>query len=773
MERKNFFRFCASLTLCIIVFSSCMKGPEQAVIPEIKVPAGVDDYFKKSIDFESGGGEKLMIFSTNVNWSMQVTGTQNGIKWLTVTPSSGGTGANTITFFAQENTTNEDRSVVVLLSAGDSIRSIRVNQKHMDALTLTSNRFDVSADGGNIDVEVNSTMDFDVTIPDDYKSWIHKTSTSTRALKTSKVSFSIDPTDEYVKREGRIYFTAGDKEEVVTVYQSGAGRLVLSQSEYNLTGAEQEFSIDISANFDFSMEMPNVEWLKENISATRGMSSHTLRFKVTKNEDYESRTARIKIFDRNSSASEDVIINQASIGAIINLKTREYSVSYIEQNLDIEVFSNFDYDVDFQGATWIKERTENTRGISSRLLKLAIDKNDSFVARTAKIKLYDKNSSVSEEIIIKQLSDSPTITVEEKNYELDSNKQNFDIEVSSNVEYAVDFQGVTWIRERSAATRTLATSTLKLSVDENDSYDNRTGKIKLYDKNSNESVIITITQKAKGGIVIPKTEYTIDENGGILSIEVKANVDYKLAINSDWVTETNNNTRGLTSNMHQLKIKALTESEDRECTVAISNEKLNFSKNITIKQYRSLSFSKSNVKVLLGSETKLSLTNLTNLGVRWNSSSTSVATVDNNGGVKGLGIGNTIITAKTTDDRHISTCEVTVCDITDLIDVYSVGGSLSIINDLVQYGSKFNWKFYNGSSEKVILKSLQLIDGVTNTEGNEMSVNSDVDAGSSVSYSTTIGMAGIHLPVTCRFKFEYNGKDYYKEAVYQKSTWPF
>ena len=65
---------------------------------------------------------------------------------------------------------------------------------------------------------------------------------------------------------------------------------------------------------------------------------------------------------------------------------------------------------------------------------------------------------------------------------------------------------------------------------------------------------------------------------------------------------------------------------------------------------------------------------------------------------------------------------------------------------------------------------MQLIDGVTGNEGNQMSVGVDVDANSSVSYSTTIGLAGIHAPVTCRFRYTYKNKEYSVDAVYS-SNW--
>ena len=51
-----------------------------------------------------------------------------------------------------------------------------------------------------------------------------------------------------------------------------------------------------------------------------------------------------------------------------------------------------------------------------------------------------------------------------------------------------------------------------------------------------------------------------------------------------------------------------------------------------------------------------------------------------------------------------------------------------------------------------------------------MSVNKEVKAGTSVNYSTTIGAAGIHLPVTCRYKFEYDGVTYTKDAKYEGTS---
>lgn len=770
MKRKNLFKLYSALVVLGLSMISCLKEPTNSGLEtEIEVPDNAVNYFENDMNFGFEGGDITMLFKVNLKWDMKIAPTQNGVQWLTIDKLSGNSGSNKVTFTAQENPTFENRSVIVQFIAGDANRNIRVNQKRLEAITLTSDKLEVSVDGGDVEVEVNHSTDFEVTIPDDYKGWIHRKTNATRGLESSTISFTIDPSEEYEKREGRIYFKARDEEEVVTIYQAGKGILVLSQNEYNLTGTEQEFTIDVSSNFDFSMEMPEVDWLKENTSKTRGMSSHTLKFKVTENDDYNTRSAKIKFYDNNSKLSETVVVNQASIGAVITLDTLEYNVSCDKQDLDIEVNSNFDYDVDFQGATWVKQRKANTRGITSRILRLSIDENENYETRTAKIKLYDKNSSASVEVILNQLSNAPTISAEKKEYEVDANKQNLDIKISSNVDYTVDLQGTEWISNRNAKTRTLATSTLNLSIDKNDGYDSRTAKIMLYEKNGSASEEITITQKAKNEIEIPNKEFIVDENGGTLNIEVNSNVDYKFIINDnckEWIKEPSK-TRGLTSHTHLLEISPLGDGENRTGTVTVSNEDFKISKTITIKQRQTLIFNKAEVTVLVDKVNKLSITNLTEQDIQWSSSDESIATVNKEGEVTGMKKGDATITAKSADGKHIATCKVMVREIVDLIDAYCNGGDVSADGNFVPKGGKLNWTFHNGSPAKVKLKSRQLIDG-DGVKDKENAINKDVQAGSSETINITIQGEDIPLPVTCIFRFEYDNKEYQVSAKYEK-----
>ena len=653
---------------------SCSKDE---VIPELKIPAGSEDYFTKSMDFDTPSGEKKLTFTSNVAWTASVSGS----TWLSVTPTSGEAGTNTLTVKADENTTYDDRNAVITLTAGDSIRRVFVNQKQLDALTLTSDRFEVPVEGGEVKIEVKSNINFEAVIPTEYQSWIHKPAT-TRGLTTSTLVYKIDKSEEYDKREGKIIIKGNGKEETVSIYQTGEGILTLTQNEFNINSTEQEIDIEISSNFDYTVDMPDVDWISEITAQTRGISTHTLRLAISENQDYDGRSAKIKIYDKNSDLSEEVTINQAEGGAILILTQHEYELSSSAQEIDIEISSNFDYTVDMPDVDWIKEATAKTRGISTHTLKLAISENKGYDSRSAKIKIYDKNSDASEEV--------------------------------------------------------------------------------------------TINQNQKDALIIDKKEYSYDEKGGSIEVDVNSNIKYSISVDCDWITEKQTaTTRGLEKTTHTFIISEMTGNSERVGNITFSNEETGISENVVVTQTRALYFESDAIDIMEDGEQTISLVNNTDQTVMWSSSDESVATVDNTGKAKGISKGSATITATTADGKHTCTCSVTVKDITDFIKASNLGGSISSINGLIQYGSKLNWSFINYSSETVHLKTMQLIDGQTGNEGNQMSVDTDVAAGSGVSYTTTIGLLGIHAPVTCRFRFDYKEKEYYVDAVYSGSLFGF
>lgn len=148
-----------------------------------------------------------------------------------------------------------------------------------------------------------------------------------------------------------------------------------------------------------------------------------------------------------------------------------------------------------------------------------------------------------------------------------------------------------------------------------------------------------------------------------------------------------------------------------------------------------------------------------------NSADPSVAIVDDKGTVTAKKKGTTTLTVSTPDNKYSDQCVITVKDISDYITAYCSSFSGMSNSGLILYGSQYSWRFINNSPKQVTLSSLQLVDGVTNEKTQEMTINEMVGAEESTAYKTTIGLRGIHSPVTCIFKFTCEGKTYTKEAI--------
>ena len=97
--------------------------------------------------------------------------------------------------------------------------------------------------------------------------------------------------------------------------------------------------------------------------------------------------------------------------------------------------------------------------------------------------------------------------------------------------------------------------------------------------------------------------------------------------------------------------------------------------------------------------------------------------------------------------------------VSDNVTARYLGGSMSIVNGLIQSNSKLNYGVYNNSDKSIDVLTIQLLDGETGAVGNMMSVNSTINPGANQAWTITIGAAGIHSP-TAIFVYRCEGKRY-------------
>lgn len=473
----------------LVSFTACSGDDSVVVSPEVTVPSGVD-YFSSSMDFTASAGQKSITFTSNVNWTLTVADTQNGSFWCTVSKTSGGAGEHTVIVTVDENTSYYDRNVVVTLSAGEITKKIFVNQKAADALLLTANRFEVSNKGGVVDVTIRSNVEYEVTIPEQYKSWIRQSANAkTRAMTTSHLSFIVAENGDYDKREGEIVFSSGTLSETVKIYQSGVTILILSKNEYTVGSEGGTVAIDIKSNFDYEIDMPDVDWITS--VGTRAVSSHTLTYEIGADTTYDAREAVIVFKDRNSEKKESVTIKQKQKDAIIT-SSNKVEIGQDGGTFTVDVGSNVDYQVviDESCKDWIAPKnTAETRAMTMKTLVFEVGKNENYEKREGSILL--KNDKIEETVKVYQ-SGGAILVLNQTEYNLTGDEQNIIVELKSNIDYTIS-NTATWITNMT--TRAVSSSTQVFKIAKNNTGKKRTSKISFVSSDGTKFATVNVNQE--------------------------------------------------------------------------------------------------------------------------------------------------------------------------------------------------------------------------------------------------------------------------------------
>ena len=271
---------------------------------------------------------------------------------------------NTYYFTAgtNENYDNRQARIVFTNKENNLSDTIKVTQLQKDAIIIAKNVYEIDNKGGNISVELAHNVDYKITIGAD---WI--TQVETKGLETDYLTFEIAENKEYDNRDAIITFSSADGSitQDVKVCQSQANAVIISKKEYILNSTGGDVTIEVRSNVDFNVENPNCDWIDE--VKTKGLTTHTLNYKVAENTGYDSRTASIIITNSKTGEKDSVVISQLQKDAIVLAKS-EYEFGIGGGNLDFEIETNVDVTVEISdnARSWITE--VETRGLVKKTL---------------------------------------------------------------------------------------------------------------------------------------------------------------------------------------------------------------------------------------------------------------------------------------------------------------------------------------------------------------------------------------------------------------------
>lgn len=129
--------------------------------------------------------------------------------------------------------------------------------------------------------------------------------------------------------------------------------------------------------------------------------------------------------------------------------------------------------------------------------------------------------------------------------------------------------GTTWCTA-SATSGTKGSASVKFTIIENTSYEDRSVSVTI--KSGTASKTFTITQKSADALLVTTDKYEVDQKGCTIEIEVKANIDYKMEISEtakSWITESSS--RALTTHKHTLNIAANEDVDKREGEISFKS----------------------------------------------------------------------------------------------------------------------------------------------------------------------------------------------------------
>ena len=396
--------FMLAMVACFL--ASCSDGgsdepsaptpkPEE-VKTEITIDSGI---VSNGLSFASSQGEQSVSFSVNANWTLSIASITSGATWCKASATSGSKGSANVKFTVNENTSYDDRIVSVTIKAGTVSKTFTITQKGAEAMLVTTSKYEVAQEGGKIEVEVKANVDYQFAISETAKDWITETKSKSRGLTTYKHSFDIAMNEEAEKREGEITFKSGDKVETVKVYQAGGAIILLTKDEFTVSDAGETITVDIKSNVEYGVQMPDLDWITDEASS-RGMSSHTLKYVIAPNEGYDARSAEIVFYDKNSDLKETLKVIQAQKDAII-ISKKEYDVKAEGETIEVKLSANVDFEITMPEVDWVTQ--VESRSLKEYTLYFKVFENTGEESRSSEIMFINKDSQLSEAIIINQI----------------------------------------------------------------------------------------------------------------------------------------------------------------------------------------------------------------------------------------------------------------------------------------------------------------------------------------------------------------------------------
>ncbi len=493
---------------------------EPEITPEIKF---TEDIVTSGISVESAEQSITLSFSTNVVWSATVSA-----NWLTISPSSGEAGKNSVKVEVEENRTGQPRSATITISDKESTQkvSVTVRQEALKAsLTVSPESLEFSANKGEEMLNVTSNTDWVITKDAE---WITLDSDKGKGLAT--IAAGVTENTSLTSRTGSITVstTDGSVKKTVSVRQSGADVIfTIDKNEFNVAAVGESFSVKVTHNIGYKINS-QPEWVKQTGKVPSG-NTDTYTFTAEANTSTEAREGVI-VFCNDNNVCVPVTVKQAGANATLSVSPAELTFTAKSESKAFSIASNTAWTAT-SSAPWAKINAAS--GSGNAQVVVSAEENTAITQRSATVTIKTADGKATATVKVTQSAANVIFSVDKNEHSVAAAGGDFSVKVTHNIGYKINSQPE-WVKQTGKVSSG-NTDTYTFTAEANTTTEAREGVI-VFCNDNNECVPVTVKQAgANATLSVFPASMTFTAKSESKTFTVTSNTDWTMTSDAAWV----------------------------------------------------------------------------------------------------------------------------------------------------------------------------------------------------------------------------------------------
>ena len=556
------------------VFLTCGEEQETIVVTQKQKDALI---LSQQV-YELPDVESVIELEVQANVSYE---TSISVDWIEPVTSRSLT-KETLTFRVAANESTEQRSGTITVKSGELEETVNVYQAgkaEEPVLLLSDEVLNVGAEGGTVDVQVQSNVAYTYRAEAEYD-WIAEP--ASRAVSTHTIHLEVQPNETYDSREARFIFTdeTATLTDTLVVRQAAAGGLIVSASRVDLAAEDTGFSLELQTNVDYTVSI-DADWLEQVTS--RGLKTETLTFSCGQNYSTASREAVIRL-DSEIGEQEVKVVQAGRIEDVgdhdfMNVSPPSLSLASDAASFTISVSTNVDYQV-ASNVDWITATVSGTINASS--VTFDVKANEGATAREGIITFTSSDGSMVRTVTVTQAGkEIPQLDISPAMFTLTSEEASIEVAVEANVKYTVSSSAVWLVSPVSGLTES---NSLTFDVAANEETSVREATLTFTSEDGSITRTVTVTQAGKEAVSlsVSPTSFNLSNEATSVNVSIEANTKYTVSSSAVWLVSP---VSGLTeSNSLTFDVAANEETSVREATLTFTSEDGSITRTVTVTQ---------------------------------------------------------------------------------------------------------------------------------------------------------------------------------------------